>query len=110
MNEKRAVLALVLFVCCVMAVFGAMTQSGPPQRPATYYGTVKVNGVNPPAGTTVQAKIEGVIYKEVTVQVNEADMVYSTKFKDGSTMILNYSGKPVKIKGTTIGDAEFKLF
>ena len=40
----------------------------------------------------------------------KADMVYSTKFKDGSTMVLNYSGKPVKIKGATIGDAEIKLF
>ena len=40
----------------------------------------------------------------------KADMVYSTKFKDGSTMVLNYSGKSVKIKGATIGDAEIKLF
>jgi len=77
MNKKRAVLTLVLFVCCAMAVAGAITQAGPPPRPATYYGTVKVNGVNPPAGSVIQAKIDGVVYKEVTVQLNGADMVYS---------------------------------
>ena len=77
MNERTKVtLALVMFACLTMVVSGLLVQAAPP-RPATFYGTVKVNGVNPPSWVVVEAQIGGVTYATTPVQVSGADMVYA---------------------------------
>lgn len=66
-------LSLVVLVSAVLA--------GPawamPPLPASFYGTVKVDGENVSAGTKVSAWINGVKYAETTVQFYAGDSVYS---------------------------------
>jgi hypothetical protein len=58
-----------LFICLpVLAV---------PQIPASFYGTVKVNGADIPDGTSVQALIDGKVYAEVLTQTYQGDSVYA---------------------------------
>ncbi len=73
-SAKRTLL-LTLCVCAILAVGGLLVHAAPP-LPATFYGTVKVNGANVPAGTSVDAYIGGISYASKPVQISGADTVY----------------------------------
>lgn len=49
-------LLLVLMVATLMAL---PAQAGPPGLPSNYYGTVRLNGANAPAGSYVLALVQG---------------------------------------------------
>ena len=48
-----------------------------PPIPSGFYGTVKINGANVPAGTLILAKINGVTYATTPVLTYNEDTVYS---------------------------------
>ena len=51
--------------------------SSPPVLPASYYGTVKIDNQNAPAGTVIKAKINGVVYAQDEVELFEGNAVYT---------------------------------
>jgi hypothetical protein len=55
---KLRVLALLAVVALVLFPAMALAQN-PPEYPCAFHGTVQVNGVNAPAGTEIQALIDG---------------------------------------------------
>lgn len=48
-----------------------------PPFPSSFYGTVKVNGVNVPDGTVIQALVDGQVYAESHTQTYEGDSFFS---------------------------------
>jgi hypothetical protein len=85
---SKMTLLLTLSVCAVLVLGGLLVQAAPP-IPATFYGTVKVNGANVPTGTSVDAYIGGVSYASKPVQISGADTVY----------VLDVPGEDVYIDG-----------
>jgi len=51
--------------------------STPAVMPASFFGTIKVNDENPPAGTIIKAVIDGVTYAESKVSLFSGNAVYS---------------------------------
>ena len=77
MNTNRnLVLSLALLVCVALLLSSAWVKAAPPV-PATFYGTVKVNGANPPVYVSVEAVIGGQSYAAVPVQSSGPDVVYA---------------------------------
>jgi hypothetical protein len=74
--KSKLILSLLL-VICLSLVFSNTWVSAAPPVPHTFYGTVKVNGANPPAYAVVEAVIGGVTYASRTVATHGANMVYS---------------------------------
>jgi hypothetical protein len=64
--------------------------------PSTFYGTVKVDGTNVPAGTVVSAKINGVQYASTIVITYLGDTSYS----------LDIPGDDFETPGTIEGGVE----
>lgn len=78
-NERRPWISMVAFLaiaCAVLVLSGLLVGAAPPPRPATFYGTVKVNGANPPTWVTVEAQIGGVTYATAPVRAVGNDVVY----------------------------------
>lgn len=73
-TKTKVALACVAFAC--MALGGLWVEAAPP-RPSSFYGTVKVNGVNPPTWVSVEAWIDGVRYASAPVQIAGVDTVYA---------------------------------
>jgi hypothetical protein len=61
-----------IFLFCVQPVL-----AGPPPLPSGFYGKVKFNGSNVPAGTVVSARVNGVQYASTIVLTYLGDTVYS---------------------------------
>ena len=75
-KRTRWTLSLVVVLLGLTAFAAAWVNAAPP-RPATLYGTAKVNGQNPPAWALVEAQIGGVTYAQTAIQLVGGDMVYS---------------------------------
>ena len=73
-TKTKVALACIAFVC--VALGGLLVEAAPP-RPASFYGTVKVNGVNPPTWVSVEARIDDVTYASTPVQIVGIDTVYA---------------------------------
>ena len=73
---KKYRLMIVLILTFGMLLLNVQTALANPPLPSSFNGTVKVNGVNVPAGTVVSAWIGGVQYRTTTVQYIAPDMKY----------------------------------
>jgi uncharacterized repeat protein (TIGR01451 family) len=68
----------IIFMLIIGAfLFVAQPVMAQPPTPSSFYGTVKWNGANVPAGTIVHAKINTVEYVSATVLTYNGDTVYS---------------------------------
>ncbi|MBV7330996.1 hypothetical protein KFU94_22700 [Chloroflexi bacterium TSY] len=56
---NRSTLALIL-AALFFIVTGTLVQATPPSLPASFYGTVKLNGANVAANNRISAWIDGV--------------------------------------------------
>ena len=76
---------LFLLGMCLLSVLISIPATEPalafPPLPSSFYGTVKVDGVNVPDGTRVQAVIAGVPYAEAATQTYQGESVYSLDIK-----------------------------
>jgi hypothetical protein len=72
--KSRGIIVLIALGLLFASVSPALAM---PPLPSSFYGTVKVNGVNATAGTQVSAKINGTQYAYTIVQLYQGDMVYS---------------------------------
>jgi hypothetical protein len=63
---------VVLLAVVALLLFPALAFSAemPPERPCRFYGTVQVDGVDVPAGTTIQAIIGGEVVGETTTTIS----------------------------------------
>ena len=63
---------VVLLAVVALLLFPAMAFSAdmPPERPCRFYGNVQVDGVDVPAGTTIQAIIGGEVVGETTTTIS----------------------------------------
>jgi hypothetical protein len=69
--------SFVLILTIVVVLISAHPALAVPPMPSSFYGTVKLNGANVPAGTSVTARINGVTYVTSPYQVYNGDTVYS---------------------------------
>ncbi len=77
MNKtKRFALGLVFVIGLVILLSTVWVTAAPPV-PASYYGTLLVNGANPPLPATVEALIGGVVYATANGQVSGPSVVYA---------------------------------
>lgn len=70
-------LAIALIVLCGVGLIASSLVSAAPPRPASFYGTVKVNGANVPSYVSVEALIGGAAYATTAIQTAGADTVYA---------------------------------
>ena len=66
-----------LFLAIVLVFNNVSTVYAVPPTPSSFYGTVKVDGVNVALGTVVSARINGVQYASAIVTTYLGDTVYS---------------------------------
>jgi hypothetical protein len=74
-KATRLFLGLALVVGLVVLLSSVWVTAAPPV-PATYYGTILVNGANPPLPATVEARIGGVLYASAPAKVSGTNIVY----------------------------------
>jgi hypothetical protein len=75
---KRFRMLVILAVLTIgLLTFNVQPASAVPPLPSSFYGTVKLNGANVPAGTVIHAYINGVEYAHATVLTYLGDTVYS---------------------------------
>jgi hypothetical protein len=67
--------ALTLGILLIL-ITGSAGLAGSPPLPASFYGTVKLDGVNVPAGTLVSAWINGAKYAEAATTLADGTSVY----------------------------------
>ena len=75
MKTKRRTIAILVALGVLLTSVSPVLAL--PPLPSSFYGTVKFNGANAPAGTLVSAKINGVPYAYVTVQTDPGVTVYA---------------------------------
>ena len=75
MKTKRILSSLILTIGLLFATI--TTTFAMPPLPSSFYGTVKVNGANAPAGAILSARINGVEYARSTVGIYLSETVYS---------------------------------
>ncbi len=75
MKTKRSFFIFAVIVCILLANAG-LSNAMPP-LPSSFYGTVKINGLNAAVGTSVTAWINGVQYAGTTSLSYNSDIVYS---------------------------------
>ncbi len=62
MRVKTCILTMVLMlVALLMTPVAVSAQSSPPGIPHYFYGTVRINNIDAPAGTTIEARVTGVL-------------------------------------------------
>lgn len=66
----------MIAVLAIASVPGGVVQAFPP-LPSSFYGSIKLNGANLPAGTTIQALINGEVYATSTIELYQGDSIYS---------------------------------
>lgn len=98
-------MAAGLGVCLMLlALAPANTaHAGPPGLPSSFFGTVKIDGVNVPLTTTLSAWIDGVKYAESGVSLCLADTVY------GLDVPADDLSTPVKEGGVTGDIVTFRI-
>jgi hypothetical protein len=70
---------ILMLMACIVAYLGLgrwWVEAAPP-LPASFYGTVTVNGANAPTHVSVEALIDGVTYAVAPVQMSGGNSVYS---------------------------------
>lgn len=77
MHRGRTLLVTIAVCTIVLIIGAAWAGAAPPPRPASFYGTILVNGQNPAAGTTLEARIGGVTYATTQVQLDGGSAVYA---------------------------------
>ena len=77
---KKLNLLFVITILCGLLMFNNSSVSAFPPLPASFYGTVKIDGENVPEGTLVSAWINGVEILSVVVEEYEENTVYSTVY------------------------------
>ena len=109
---------LILLLSVVVQVAFAL-----PPLPSSFYGTVKVDGVNVPAGTLVAAWIGGMKYAETIVSTFSGDTVYSLNVpgddpatpgiieggNPGDTILFTIGSNPADQTGTWQSGANVQL-
>jgi len=95
--KSRLVLVLIVLLGVGLIVSGLV--SAAPPRPSSFYGTVKVNGVNAPTYISVVAQIGGVTYATAAIQTVGADTVYAL---DVPGDVAEVAGKQGGSEGETI--------
>lgn len=75
MKFKQILIPLTLAVVLLLLTFSPALAV--PPLPSSFYGTVKMDGVNVPDGTTVTAWINGVQYASTTTTTIGSDSVYA---------------------------------
>jgi hypothetical protein len=66
-----------LLLTLVILFINVPTALAFPPLPSSFYGTVKINGANVPAGTQVSARINGVQYALSSYRLYNGNTVYS---------------------------------
>ncbi len=74
--KTRVILTLVGVLCIALLLSQLGIDAAPP-RPASFYGTVRVNGEFAPSFVTVEARIQGITYASRQVQVVGSEVVYA---------------------------------
>lgn len=74
---KKLNLLFVITILCGLLMFNNSSVSAFPPLPASFYGTVKIDGENVPEGTLVSAWINGVEILSVVVEEFGGNTVYS---------------------------------
>ena len=74
---KKLNLLFVITILCGLLMFNNSSVSAFPPLPASFYGTVKIDGENVPEGTLVSAWINGVEILSVVVEEYGENTVYS---------------------------------
>ena len=74
---KKLNLLFVITILCGLLMFNSSSVSAFPPLPASFYGTVKIDGENVPEGTLVSAWINGVEILSVVVEEFGGNTVYS---------------------------------
>lgn len=74
---KRYRLLTIFFLIVGVVLLCAQPALAVPPLPSSFYGIVKIDGVNVPAGTVVSARINGVQYATSAYQMYNGDTVYS---------------------------------
>ena len=77
----------------------SFTLTAPPVMPASFYGTVKINGENAPIGTLIKAVINGVTYATCEVVLHAGEAVYSLNVPGDDP------GTPGVLEGGVEGDS-----
>jgi hypothetical protein len=76
MKTRLALVSGFILIGLLLSVSQALAE--PPPLPSSFYGTVKVDGKNLPAGTIISAWIDGVSFGvPAVVQTYQGDTVYS---------------------------------
>ena len=70
-------LAILIVLTLGLLVFDVQPALAFPPLPSTFYGTVKIDEANVPAGTVVSAQINDVKFAFATVITYHGDIVYS---------------------------------
>jgi hypothetical protein len=95
-NKLRV--AIVLLLSTGLLLYNVSTALAYPSGSSGYYGTVKLDGVNVPAGTQVFALINGIQYARSDYLVYNGDTVYSVDVPDDDP------NTPTIIEGGAPGD------
>jgi len=74
--KKSQTLTALLVVLAILALNAQTTYAFPP-LPSGFYGSVKIDGANVPAGTVVTARINGVQYASTVITTYLGDTVFS---------------------------------
>jgi hypothetical protein len=74
--KRHKILFTSMILCGLLIITYSSTLAVPP-LPASYFGTVSIDGENAPGGTEVQAVINGIDYATVVVEEYDGDTVYS---------------------------------
>src|SRR5512137_1775776 len=75
MKKIHLITAFVLTLSIFL--FNVKPVKASPPLPSSFHGTVKIDGVNVPAGTVVSAWINGVQYRTATVVYIDPNMQYN---------------------------------
>ncbi len=75
MKTQRSFLVLAVILCILCVNVG--TSNAMPPLPSSFYGTVKIEGINVAVGTSVTAWINGIQYAGTTAEAFNSDVIYA---------------------------------
>jgi large repetitive protein len=75
--KKYRLLAVIIILTISFLFLSVQPASAVPPLPSSFYGKVKLDGVNVPDGTVIHALINGSEYAHTTVLIYKGDTVYS---------------------------------
>jgi hypothetical protein len=95
---KKTILILMACIAAYLGLGQWWAEAAPP-LPASFYGTVTINGANAPTHVSVEALIDGVVYAVAPVQMSGGSSVYAFNVPGD---ILESPGKQGGREGDTI--------